>query len=174
MSQEFLRLIDNMKWDFTIDNPGVFSNIVGDDLYVNPWWALRKRLNTYARTFVDCMDRTLGQPDLWFNGLYHELLWGPRDLPRLWRPSFHANLSGHSGTLYCSFWLPWRAGANENEAIQTSGRHKGMPMAANVLDYKISLSVDVFYMEAYFKEIPKIRELIKVHADWDDGHGGDR
>ena len=58
-----------------MDNPGTFATTVGDDLYVNPWWALRKTSHPRAAAFVACMNRTLGPPDLWFHDpLFHELL----------------------------------------------------------------------------------------------------
>ena len=111
--QPMQNIRDMMDWGFmNIDNPGDFSNRVGYDLYVNPWWALRRAGEeglSWEGCLVDCMGRTLGQPDLWFNGGFHELLWGPRSLHRVWRPRFSANLSATSGRLHRHMWLPWRA-----------------------------------------------------------------
>lgn len=144
----------------TVDNPGVFSNIVGDDLYVNPWWALRKINIPRVNAFVECMDRTLGPPDLWFTGLFHELLWGPRHLPRSWRPGFHANLSGHNGVLWRTFWLPWRAGRGGKSLTWTD--HEGMehPFAANVTHFDIDFEKDVICMEAYAQKVMVIEPLV--------------
>ena len=142
-----------------VDNPGAFSNTVGNDLYVNPWWALRKRLGGHANAFVSCMTHSMGEPDLWFQGLFHELLWGPRHLPRAWRPGFHANLSCN-GELYCCFWLPWRSGQHGNE---TFWDHDGikMPYACNTQQYDIDFEKDVFHMEAYIRAIPRIEEFLR-------------
>ena len=143
-----------------IDNPGVFSSMVDNDLYVNPWWALRKRIHPRAAAFVACMDQAMGPPDLWFQGLFHELLWGPRDLPRGWRPSFHANLSGHNGELWNTFWLPWRAGDGVEETFWTDRDGKRYPFAANVSDFNIRFDVDVIRMHGYIDSFPRIREFI--------------
>ena len=102
------------------DHPGDFTNQVGWDLYLNPWWGVRRpQLNAAAQRLVTVLDTGLGAPDLWFNGTYHELLWGPRDVPSNWRPCFWIALSGGDGALYNHFWLPWRGGIDLSKTTET-------------------------------------------------------
>ena len=89
----------------THDSLTEYSNQVGHDLYLNPWWGLRTVAPGSASNLYQAMTNLMGVPDLWFNGNFHELLWGPRDLPRLWRPAFNCNLSAN-GPIYRHYWLP--------------------------------------------------------------------
>jgi hypothetical protein len=93
------------------DHPGDFSHQVGWDLYLNPWWGRRRPQLAYqARRLLDYLDVELGEPDLWHQGCFHELLWGPRDVPRNWRPAFYCSVSGGNGMLHSHLWLPWQGG----------------------------------------------------------------
>lgn len=117
----------------TNPNPGDFNNKVGYDLYLNPWWALEFQ-GLSGRRICSSMTELLGPPDLWFQGIFHKLLWGPRHVHELWRPSIHASLSGGNGKVWFHLWLPWRA-----YALQ-SGKYSGKPMGGNILDRDVSKS----------------------------------
>lgn len=120
------------------NHPGDFCNKLGDDLYLNPWWALGRQ-DQPGRAFCFFMDEVFGPPDLWFQGGFHELLWGPREMGRVWRPSFHANLSGPSGKIYFRLWLPWR-GDMSNPTC---------PVGANILDTQVDLKKDMAGLFCY-------------------------
>jgi hypothetical protein len=112
-----------------VNNPADFSNQVGYDLYLNPWWALEFQ-PPRGKVFCGLMTEILGKPDLWFQGCFHELLWGPRAYDRRWRPSLLANLSGTNGQIWFSLWLPWRCKHLEPGT--------GLPWGANVLSQDIT------------------------------------
>lgn len=115
-----------------MDNPGDFSNKVGDDIYLNPWWALKFQ-DSVSAEFCAVMTEVLGPPDLWFQGLYHQLLWGRRDVSPFWRPSLCVNLSGGNGKLWFKLWLPWRG-----EYLRD-----GTVISASVLDFNVDLKRDL-------------------------------
>jgi hypothetical protein len=132
------------------DHPGDFLTKCGCDIYLNPWWGAR---TARSSELIGRMGAVLGEPDLWFQGAFHELLWGPRDLPRSWRPGFLVNLSGTDGRLWRNFWLPWRL-----KSLQEDCK---LPYAANVLDTE-TCELDVEYVEKYALAIPKIRHWLET------------
>lgn len=144
--------IDEYERNMLVDHPGDFSNKVGYDLYLNPWWAARLNIDGfgYDDFLIEAMTDTLGKPDLWFNGLFHELLWGPRGLDRTFRPGFHANLSGTNAKIWKHFWLPWRA-ANYKHATLCDSLFGG-----NVLHDSLSIG-DIVGLELY---------AIKINESW--------
>lgn len=127
----------------------VFSSQVGQDTYYNPWWGLETLIDLGARELVEAMAKTWGQPDIWFHGGYHELLWGPRDIHRRWRPGFHVNLSGTNNHIWRSFWLPWRG------TLRFEG-DTYYPYASNVSDNCVILD-DIKIVPAYNEFIPHLR-----------------
>lgn len=90
-----------------IDNPGDYASRVGDDLYLNPWWALNFQSDK-AKIFCEAMTEILGPPDLWHSD-YWRLLWGPQNVHMSWRPQLFANLSGWNGKIWIKASLPWRS-----------------------------------------------------------------
>lgn len=133
------------------DHPGDFNSKVGCDIYLNPWWGLRSAI---SQALILELTKQLGEPDLWFQGLFHELLWGPRDLPRVWRPGFCCNLSGTNGHVWRSFWLPWRF---RTEEMITSK----VPVGSNVTDEETH-GEDVEFVPCYRVGIPAIRNWLKT------------
>lgn len=131
------------------NHPADFMTKCGYDAYLNPWWGVD---TARSRELVHRMGAVLGEPDLWFQGAFHELLWGPRDLPRSWRPGFHVNVSGTNGKTWRNFWLPWR--------LKSLQEGNSLPYAANVLDENTSW-MDVEYVEKYAEAVPKIRSWLK-------------
>lgn len=124
------------------NHPGSFNNQVGEDLYLNPWWGLD---TIHSWSFKASLREAFGEPDLWFNGCFHELLWGPREVPKAYRPQFHVNLSGPQGRIYRSFWLPWRA----SHLVNTT------PYAANVQDDVCNVS-ETPAINRYAEMLPRI------------------
>lgn len=103
-----------------MDHPGDFSNHVGDDLYLNPWWGIRRpQLSRHAQCVVALLNEGLGEPDLWFDDIRHRLLWRPRSVPEAWRPGFCVAVSGN-GNLYSHFWLPWRGQFTASRRVHTA------------------------------------------------------
>ena len=137
----------------THDSLTEYSNQVGHDLYLNPWWGLRTVAPGSASNLYQAMTNLMGVPDLWFNGNFHELLWGPRDLPRLWRPAFNCNLSAN-GPIYRHYWLPWRAATMslENDDRPDSGRQVYLPRGCGVQDSGVDTD-DVSYYAGYYRSI---------------------
>lgn len=135
-----------------MNHPATYSNILGLDLYLNPHWGI-DTLCPVAKVFVyEHLNVVLGEPDLWFHGnMFHELLWGPRDLPRSWRPSFHINLSGTNALMWRNFWLPWRGTAMQ--ICHQTG--VPLPSKANTLERQINED-DIEGLDRYFGFIPKI------------------
>lgn len=156
------------------DHPGDFLTKLGYDIYLNPWWGVR---TARSQGLVQEMDRVLGPADLWFHGgMFHELLWGPRDLPREWRPGFSVNLSGTNSKVWRSFWLPWRMRnfwyprGNGRAASMTppnrpnpdepwNAENPPLPYAANTQDENV-LPGDIPYVEKYNAAIPMIRQYL--------------
>lgn len=127
------------------DHPGDYLTKCGYDIYLNPWWGAN---TARSQQLILKLNTTLGPPDLWYQGLLHELLWGPRDLHIMWRPSFTVNLSGPTGQIWRHFWLPWRA-----RGLQDDGKS---PSGANTPDLQTTQQ-DIDAVEKYKESIPKIR-----------------
>lgn len=120
-----------------------FTNEVGLDIYYNPWWGL-DTASYGGQIMAKHLDQLFGSPDLWFNGCFHELLWGPRDLQKGWRPSFHINWSGPQHQYWRQFWLPWEG------QLQTNPLR---PYSCNVRDILIN-SAHVQGAHDYAKAMP--------------------
>jgi len=87
-----------------MDHVGDFNNKLGLDIYLNPWWGLK---TAFSKDIIYELNKNFGEPDLWFNQMYHELLWGSREIDRIKRPRFCVNLSGTNGIVWRTFYLPW-------------------------------------------------------------------
>ncbi len=134
------------------NHPGDFNTKVGYDIYLNPWWGLQ---TATSQGLIEELNTQLGTPDLWFQGLFHELLWGPRDLPREWRPGFHCNLSATNSKVWRNFWLPWRL-QNTNE-IEINK----IPIGSNVLDTE-TRETDREFVIRYHEAIPATKRWLKA------------
>lgn len=147
------------------DHPGDFLTKCGYDIYLNPWWGVK---TARSQDLVFEMDKVLGTPDLWYQGVFHELLWGPRDLPRGWRPGFNISLSGTNCRLWRSFWLPWRMHGfwhpscypdEPKPDADWNASNPPLPYHANVQDEEV-IPKDVAYVERYCEAIPLIRQYL--------------
>ena len=132
-----------------------YENVVGRDLYLDPWWALENVLSEDAKILTDRLTERLGEPDLWFNNAFHVLLWGPRPIHRSWRPSFHANRTDVVGKLWVKFWLPWRAGRWGDGPLN----ERGLPYGANLLQEDVMLPEDLEALERYVQIAPYIEKI---------------
>lgn len=135
-----------------------YSNDVGLDVYLNPWWGI-DTLNQTGSKLVEAMNNIWGEPDLWFQGLFHELLWGPRDLPKCWRPGFHVNtLRYHEScsrkVIWRSFWLPWHGKFIDDRSL------RNFPYAAGLCEAGVSED-DIVTAGIYDKFIPTLRQGLK-------------
>lgn len=158
------------RFQVNIDNPGDYSQKIGDDLYLNPFWALNFQ-SQKARVFCDTMIEILGPPDLWCDGFW-KLLWGPRHLDISWRPQLYANLSGKNGQLWTKLHLPWRSSYKPFHPTIYGDPigHHGLPKAfsaqhpdafgCEILDVNLDPKVDFKGLKDYAKLLGKSTEEI--------------
>lgn len=131
------------------NHPGDYNRKVGCDIYLNPWWGLDVAA---SQELIHTLHEKLGPADYWDQECCPEVLWGPRDFPRHWRPGFVCNLSGTNKQIWSQFWLPWR---------MKSLMEGNLPYACNVHD-KDTRPEDIGYAFRFVECIPLIREGLRT------------
>lgn len=127
------------------DHPGDFSNKVGDDLYLNPWWGLNF-IAPQAKELVRCMTDFIGEPELVFGVVNYNLLWR---LPnKVFGPLFNVALSGPQNKMYFHFILPWRLA----------------PLSPHSLDFEISLNKDLPGLLEYADNVPAAKKAALLNV----------